>query len=55
MLRAWIVLRSLGLLLAVLENPVAISVKRLKNLERYERAALVKQKRALRVHRTEGG
>ena len=43
------------LLLAVLEDPVRAGVKLLKNLERYERAALAKQKRALRAHTMEGG
>jgi hypothetical protein len=44
-----------GLLLALLEGPVPAGVRRLKNLERYERAALVKQKRTLRAHIMEGG
>jgi hypothetical protein len=50
-------IRSLrqGLLVALLEDPVPAGVKRLKNLERYERAALVKQKRALRAHKIGGG
>lgn len=43
------------MLAALLQGPVAARAKRLQGLERYERAALVRQKRALRSLRREGG
>lgn len=42
------------ILAALLQGPVAVCAKRVQGLERYERAALVRQKRALRSLRSEG-
>ncbi|WP_456737778.1 MULTISPECIES: hypothetical protein [unclassified Bradyrhizobium] len=44
-----------AMLVAILRCPIAAGVARLKGLDRYERAALVRQKRALRCQRTTGG
>lgn len=41
-------------MLAALQCPIAARAKRLQGLERYERAALVRQNRALRSLRREG-
>jgi hypothetical protein len=43
------------MLAAVLQYPAAAGLKRLQGLERYERAALVQLKRALRHEQTDSG